>query len=159
MIINVNNVSHYFSDEPIVKDINLRVLERDKIGIIGNNGSGKTTFLKLLSGEISPSFGDISYKKDLKIGYQRQGIDVKDSNTVFSEMQSAIGVRNLIEKIHKLEENISAEEKVSDEYSMLIERFEALGGYDSEYQIKKVLNGMGFSADKYERKVKSLSGG
>ncbi|NMA07032.1 MAG: ABC-F family ATP-binding cassette domain-containing protein [Ruminococcaceae bacterium] len=84
---------------------------------------------------------------------------VADSNTVFSEMQSAVGVQDLIKKIQKLEEDISAEEKVSEEYSMLIERFEALGGYDSEYQIKKVLNGMGFPAETYDRKVESLSGG
>lgn len=166
MLINIENVTFGYSGTPVLENINLTASEGDRIGLIGGNGEGKTTLIKLILGRLEPEKGKISLKSGMRIGYLEQNADFLFGGTVMDEMR-----RVFAEDIAAIDalSSVSAALSVCDEggaefkaLSSKYERFNKLissrDSYNYEVKIKTVLSGMGF-ADFYDRRVESMSGG
>lgn len=170
-IIQVNKLYMSFSGETLLKDINFSVDEKDKIGIIGANGVGKTTLIRLLMGleysEVNPETnerGSISLKNNLKIAYLSQNSELNKENTVFNELMTVFfDVLEDYEKIQELNSMLSLGlgdfEKIMEELGEVSERYERKEGYSIEYKIKQILNGLNIAEDLWNLKIKNLSGG
>ena len=168
-ILSCNNVSKAYIVDTILDGISFNVEDGDKIGVIGLNGTGKTTLFNILSGELCKDAGDIYIQKDIKVGYLKQHVKIESTNSIFNEcldvFQDLIAMENTL---RQLEHNISIQssegdsEKLSllmEDYGHLSDEFTALNGYGYKSEIKGVLKGLGFSDEDFEKPVNILSGG
>ncbi|MCR5848451.1 MAG: ABC-F family ATP-binding cassette domain-containing protein [Lachnospiraceae bacterium] len=164
MIMSLNNVSLSFGDKNILNNITFLINEGEKVALIGDNGTGKSTLLKTVTGELSVDSGDIVFKKDIKIGYVAQHQDLKSDKTVYEELLSCkASLIETEEKIRSMEEEMkSIDEKDlashMEKYHSLTEIFEKNGGYTYKSEINGVINGLDFS-DFTEKNISLLSGG
>ncbi len=165
MLISINNVSKCFLDRKILKDITLTVNEKDRIGLLGINGVGKTTLLNIISGNLEHDEGTIASKPDLRIGYLKQNEALNTSNSLKEEIESSL---QLVFDTRKKLEEISGKmsQKTGDEYDVLSNEYEKLtniydaaDGYNAEVRINTILNGMGFGNFDLSTSVSVLSGG
>ena len=169
MLINIEHIYKYFNGEPLLKDISFTLNEGETVGLVGRNGSGKSTLLKMILGEEeydkSPTGESVFTVKKCAIGFLAQNSGLNSSATVIEEMNSAFSrLFEIKEKMDKLAEDMTKcvgdeLEFASAEYSSLSAYFEAHDGYNTDFKIKLILNGMGFSDLAYDRVVSSLSGG
>ena len=165
MLINIKNLSKTYVTEKILDDVDLIVEDTDKIGLIGNNGSGKTTLFKILLNEISSDSGEIYMKKNIKIGYLEQQLDIHSEDTLYNECQEIFKDIIAMEKdLRKLEHAISdpANQNLDrdiEQYGKLQEKFQDLDGYSYPSRIRGALIGLGFTEDDFDRSVNELSGG
>ncbi len=165
MLISLNNISKGFLDKSILKNITLAVNEKDRIGLLGVNGVGKTTLLNIISGNLECDEGTISVQKDLRIGYLKQNEALNTANTLDEEIKNSLQIvfdtRNELEKISKKMSAAVGEEynDLSFEYERLTNLYNALDGYNAEVRINTVLNGMGFGDFDMSTSVSVLSGG
>lgn len=172
MLLQLKNLTKSFGSQAVLDKINLTVNERDRLGIVGVNGAGKTTLFNLISGALEAEAYEnppdaIYKKKGLKIGYLKQVESLESENTLYNEIRRSFEQVDLAAaELEELTEKISALESDSAEYKSLAERFdklsafyESIGGYETEFKIKRVLNGMGFSEKALDMKAGSLSGG
>ena len=165
MLINIKNLSKTYVTEKILDDVDLIVEDTDKIGLIGNNGSGKTTLFKILLNEISSDSGEIYMKKNIKIGYLEQQLDIHSENTLYNECQEIFKDIIAMEKdLRKLEHAISDPDNQNldrdiEQYGKLQEKFQDLDGYSYPSRIRGALIGLGFTEDDFDRSVNELSGG
>lgn len=165
MLISLSNISKDFLDKKILKDVNLAVNEKDRIGLLGINGVGKTTLLNIISGNLEYDAGAIACKPNLKIGYLRQNEALDTSNTLRKEIQNSLQL--IFDTRKKLEEiSVKMSKASGDEYNALFAEYERLtsiydaaDGYNAEVRINTVLNGMGFGSFDMETLVSALSGG
>lgn len=165
MLISLNNVSKDFLDKSVLKNINLSVGEKDRIGLLGVNGVGKTTLLNIITGNLECDSGSVSVNSDLRIGYLKQNEALEASNTLQEEIQNSL--REIFETRKKIEEISRKMSSCSDteypvlstEYEKYTNIYEAADGYHAEIRINTVLNGMGFSDFDMNSRVSSLSGG
>jgi len=158
------NISKFYQDKLVIEESSFQINQEEKIGLIGANGVGKTTLLKLISEEIKPEEGEIKRRKNLKIGYLSQEINLDPEKTIHEEGLQAFDELLLIrEKMNNLtkmmgEERASLEKTIND-YGKLEEEFENKGGYTYEVRLKAALIGMGFKRSDFEKLVEHLSGG
>lgn len=158
------NISKFYQDKLIIEKSSFQINVKEKVGLIGANGVGKTTLLKLISEEVRPEEGEIKRRKNLKIGYLAQEINFGPEKTIYEEGLEAFGEILLIrEKMHNLtkmmEEDKANLEKTINEYGKLEEEFEDKGGYTYEVRLKAALIGIGFKRSNFERLAEHLSGG
>ena len=166
MLVSSENLSFGFLGETLLENINFTLSEGDRVGLIGGNGEGKTTLLRLILGELDGESGAIFRKNGAKIGYLAQNGGYDSLNTVYEEMLAIFEKDRLaIESLRKLENEIAKTDGNSQEYRALAQRYESLNkqidardSYNYEVRVKTVLNGMGF-ADNYEQKISTMSGG
>ena len=167
-MVSVNNLSLYFGGQDIFKDISFMVNKGDKIGLTGKNGAGKSTLLKVLSKDIESSGGTLAFDKDVKIGFLRQDIDFVQGRTILEEAYQAFEEIKEIEK--KLEyinnELTTRTDYESNSYTQLIqdltdyqERYELLGGYNYQGDTEKILQGLGFQREDFDKLTDTFSGG
>lgn len=169
MILDLNNVSKVYNGNIILNSINLTIEDHDRIGLIGRNGCGKTTLLKLITGKelpdkINPEDTKISLSNNVNVGYLEQHSGLDKSSTVMEEMKSVFAhLDATLERMKELErymaENENIDEKLSLEYSEISAYYEVNDGYNRDFKIKTILNGMGFSEDTYHRTISGFSGG
>ena len=169
IVLSCNNLNKSFGIDSILENISFTVNEGDKIGIIGVNGTGKTTLFKIISGIYGYDSGDIYTSKDCEIGYLEQNTNFYSDNTILEEVLEVF--KNLIEMesyLRELEVKISEEstktnspiiEKIMDEYSHKLELFSDLNGYGYKSEAKGVLKGLGFSDNDMDKPISILSGG
>ena len=170
LLINFSTVSKDFGGNSVFNDINLEILEGERIGLVGENGCGKSTLFKLLAGVEDPTEGTIARKRTMTLGYLAQEIATSQyEKTVFEvveEVSSAFAA--LVDRIHALEAQMAAPEIAADPdamtnvleaYGEAQELFETMGGYMVEHKTKSVLTGLGIAADQYQQTIGSLSGG
>lgn len=167
-MLNVQNISIHFAGRYLFDNVSISVGENDRIGLIGRNGTGKSTMLKLIYGLESPESGKISLPNDYKIGYLPQEIQTDSVKPIYEEAESALDdlkkLENDINKYSKkLEERTDYE---SDEYMKIIESlteasemFHHLGGQSIEAEVEKVLIGLGFERSDFSRGMNEISGG
>ncbi len=167
-MISVNSATVSFGGFDLFDNISFLINPKDRIGLAGKNGAGKSTMLKLLCGEQSPTKGEISIPKDCKIGYLPQDMIHQHGRTVFDETETAYAeIQILEEKLnninHQLETRTDYE---SAEYMKLIEdlteinhRLDIFGAANKEEEIEKVLKGLGFDRKEFTRETSELSGG
>ena len=167
-MLNVHNLSISFQGDDLFNNITYRVGTKDRIGLIGKNGAGKSTMLKILSKEMEPDTGEIATDKDLKIGFLKQDIDFEEGRTVLEETYEAFVEIKIIEsKIENINnELINNENTESKEYNQLLidlqnlqDKFEIIGGYSYEGNTEKILTGLGFKSSEFNKQTSTLSGG
>lgn len=170
LLVNFSRVRKDYGGNPVFRDIDLEIVERERIGLVGENGSGKSTLFKLLCGREDPTSGTISRKRNLTIGYLQQEIDEAQlEQSVFEVVAtSSPELQTLSTKMKRLEAQMSRVEIMDDpermerilsDYSVTQERYDALGGYTIEHRVEGVLCGLGFPLSEHKLPVKSFSGG
>ena len=164
-MLRLEHISKIYPTGEVLKDVNWEVKPGDRIGLVGVNGAGKSTQLKIITGKIEPTTGTIIRPADLKIAYLSQEFEVDPSHTVRDEFWTVFKEANDVQsKLHHIPTLM--EQADPDELDRLIHeldkqqrRFEALGGYGLESQIEKILPEMGFEAADGDRYVSEFSGG
>ncbi|PFV97794.1 ABC transporter ATP-binding protein [Bacillus thuringiensis] len=164
-ICSVNNVTKSFGGNNIFENISLEIKNGERVGLVGRNGSGKTTIFGLLTGMESLDAGAIHMKKGTRIGHVAQIPKFDEVMTVYDVLSSAFKVEKELEKeMHALEKNMAVEqeqsalEKLMERYGVIQEKFAFLGGYEIEANIMKVANGLQVT-DLFSRVFTELSGG
>ncbi|RQP18747.1 MAG: ABC transporter ATP-binding protein [Parapedobacter sp.] len=162
-MIAINNLTFEIGARALYDEANWHIKPGDKTGLIGANGTGKTTLLKLIVGDYAPTSGTISMAKDIKIGYLNQDLLSYESNkSILHVAMEAFERQNQLHTeierlLKKLETDYSDDiiQKLSDKQS----EFEALDGYNIEYRAHEILAGLGFSDEDQQRQLSEFSGG
>ena len=167
-MLNIHNLSVSFGGEYLFEEITFRLGAGDRVGLIGKNGAGKSTMLKILSREMEPDSGQIAADKDLKIGFLKQDIDFVEGRTVLEESYQAFEeIKRLEKKLeeinHQLAERTDYE---SEEYHQLMvdlndvqHQYEIHGGYNYQGETERILQGLGFKREDFNRLTDTFSGG
>ncbi len=164
-MLRLEHISKIYPTGEVLKDVNWEVKSGDRIGLVGVNGAGKSTQLKIITGKLEPTTGTIIRPADLKIAYLSQEFEVDPSHTVRDEFwtvfKEANDVQSKLHHIPTLMETADPDEldRLIHELDKQQRRFEALGGYGLESQIEKILPEMGFEASDGDRYVSEFSGG
>ncbi len=164
MLISLENVTFAYQDAPIVTDVSFALHENERVGLIGGNGEGKTTLIKLMLGALTPDTGTVFVKNGAKIGHLDQTGGLESERTVYEEMLSVFDYdRELLQKLNDVQyEMASATEEqlrvLSARAESLNKQIAARDSYQVEVRVKTVLNGMGF-AEVYSQKIATMSGG
>lgn len=162
MLLNVTNVHKSFGIDVILEGATFRVERRHKTALVGRNGTGKTTLLKIITGEMSPDEGSVHLAKGSKIGYLRQEQVVTSGSTLREAAESALAdnieAKRRLEELEKILEAGPSDEDL-EEYASLHEHLEEAGAYSLENDIVTVLKKMGFTEDEFDRPTTALSGG
>ena len=167
-MLDVQNLGVSFGGEVLFENLSFRIGRGDRIGLIGKNGAGKSTFLKLLSGENSPSVGGMSLEKNATIGYLPQELEVENHRTVLEETFQAFPeiLKNQSRQVEISELLNTRTDYESRNYQELIQElsdlgsaFEVLGGYQYKAQSEKILAGLGFTTRDFDQLTGTFSGG
>ncbi|CEO28734.1 ABC-F family ATP-binding cassette domain-containing protein [Paraclostridium sordellii] len=169
IVLSCNNLNKSFGIDTVLENISFTVNEGDKVGIIGVNGTGKTTLFKVLSGIYGYDSGDIYLGKGVEIGYLEQNTNFQSDKTIYEEVLEVFSdlmemekyIRNLEIKISEESSNPQSKEldKLMNEYSHKLELFSELNGYGYKSEVKGILKGLGFSDEDMQTPINILSGG
>lgn len=164
MLLNVSGVSKAFGPDIVLEGVSFRLNSREKVALVGRNGTGKTTLLRIITGQYEPDSGSVHVASGAKIGYLRQEAPVSLGRTVIEEAQEAVEhrlqLKDRLEEIeNELEHNPEPPTELLDEYALLHEHFLEAEGYSAETDLKVVLGRMGFTEDEFDKNTSSLSGG
>ena len=164
-MLRLEHVSKIYPTGEVLKDINWEVKTGDRIGLVGVNGAGKSTQLKIIAGEMEPTTGQVVRPNSLKIAYLTQEFEVEPTRTVREEFwtvfHEANAVHHALTEVHsKMETADPAQlDILIDKMDKLQRKYEALDGYGLDSQIEKILPEMGFTAEDGDRLVSAFSGG
>ncbi len=164
-MLRLEHICKIYPTGEVLKDINWEVKSGDRIGLVGVNGAGKSTQMKIIAGQIEPTSGEIIRPNSLNIAYLNQEFDVDPTRTVKEELWQAFGEANRVHselsKIHHQLETASGNEldKLLDKMDKYQRQYEALNGYALEAEIDKILPEVGFELDDADRLVSAFSGG
>ena len=167
-MLNIHNLSISFQGEYLFEDLTFKLDNGDRVGLIGKNGAGKSTMLKILAKELEPDSGQIAVDKALKIGFLKQDIDFKFGKTVLEESYEAFTeIKAIEEKMEAI--NVQLAERndyESEEYHQLMidindiqHQYEIIGGYNYKGETEKVLQGLGFVREDFDKLTDTFSGG
>ncbi len=162
-MLSIQNLSFYFGGRAMYENANLHIRPKDRIGLIGANGTGKSTLLRLIVGEYTPDGGSISKAKDCTIGFLNQDLlsyqtDQSILEVAMQAFEEAVKLHHLIDELLiDLENNYSDEalEKLTNAQT----RFDELSGYALQAQAEEILEGLGFATEDLQRPLRTFSGG
>jgi ATP-binding cassette subfamily F protein 3 len=162
----VSSIEKMFGPDVILDGVGFRLEWGQKLGLVGRNGAGKTTLLRILTGQLEPDKGAVNYTPGIRFGYLRQEQMVEHGWTVYEEARDAFGpVLQMEQRMRELEGRMGdssdpeALQATMDEYGLLRDRFEAMGGFENLRDIHGVLKRLGFSEGDQEKPTAKLSGG
>ena len=167
-MISVDNLTVEFSARPLLENVSFVINDRDRIALVGKNGAGKSTMLKILSGIQTLTSGSVSIPNDTLVGYLPQVMKLQDDTTVREEAQKAFSsVAALEAKVKALEKEIAERtDYESDEYMALVEKYTneydrlvMTGADNQDAELERTLTGLGFSRSDFDRPTKEFSGG
>lgn len=166
MLINLTDINKFYNGNQVLKNINLTIDESDKIGLVGVNGCGKSTLIKIITGKTEPDRfterdGIVSMASKTTIGYLEQMGGLDSESTVIDEMKKVFSdITDAIGRMREIEVKMSeGDNSYDEEYHRLSSWVEANDGYNTDFKIKMILNGMGFTENELERTVSGFSGG
>ena len=166
MLINLTDINKFYNGNQVLKNINLTIDESDKIGLVGVNGCGKSTLIKIITGKTEPDRfterdGIVSTASKTTIGYLEQMGGLDSESTVIDEMKKVFSdITDAIGRMREIEVKMSeGDNSYDEEYHRLSSWVEANDGYNTDFKIKMILNGMGFTENELERTVSGFSGG
>jgi len=167
-MISMNNISMRFGAKVLFDEVSLRVAGKDRVSLVGSNGAGKSTMLKVIAGLIKPDDGEVAVSKHTTVGYlPQEGIEYT-GKTLYEEVYSSAGDINAIqEEMRQIEKEMEEfQDTMSDEFMDLIneygelqERFQMLDGFKIKSKIEKILIGLGFGEKDFDRETAEFSGG
>lgn len=167
-MLNIHNLSISFQGENLFEDITFKLSPGDRVGLIGKNGAGKSTMLKILSKELEPDSGQIATDKNLSIGFLKQDIDFVFGRTVLDESYEAFKeIKDLEAKMEHVNTQLAERtDYESDSYHQLMidlneiqHAYEIIGGYNYQGETEKILQGLGFKRDDFNKLTDTFSGG
>ncbi|WP_025797495.1 ABC-F family ATP-binding cassette domain-containing protein [Hoylesella saccharolytica] len=167
-MISVEGLKVEFGVKPLFQDVSFVVNDRDRIALVGKNGAGKSTMLKILCGMQKPTAGNIAVPADTTLGYLPQVMVLQDDTTVKEEARKAFADNmRLKEKVERMNRELTERtDYESEEYMLLVERFTQaherwlmIGGENYEAEIERTLTGLGFSREDFDRPTSEFSGG
>ena len=167
-MMNIHNLSISFQGEYLFEDITFKLGNGDRIGLIGKNGAGKSTMLKILSKEMEPDTGQIAADKELKIGFLKQDIDFVLGRTVLEESYEAFTeIKTLEAQMETVNKQLAERtDYESETYNQLMidinelqEQYEIQGGYNYQGDTEKILQGLGFKREDFNKLTDTFSGG
>ena len=166
MLLSAENLSFGFNGGSLLEKVTFSLNEGERVGLIGGNGEGKTTLIRLILGELELESGTLFRKNGIRIGYLAQNGGYDSANTVFEEMREIFTADiRAIASLREIENKIALTDEKSDEYRILSAKYESLNkqiaardSYNFEVRIRTVLNGMGFESV-YNQPIATMSGG
>lgn len=161
-LIRLENVTKLYDPDLILDDISVSIEHGDRLGLIGRNGTGKTTLIKIINGMLANFKGKVVSAKGLRIGYLSQEPDLARDCTLRQEMLKVFEKRRALEdKMLLLAEEMETQEAphLLEAYARIQEQHERLGGYDYEHQVNRILGGLGFAESDFNLPIRVLSGG
>ena len=167
IILSAQHIAKSFGVNAVLRDVSLTVQQGDRIGLVGVNGCGKSTLMRILAGLDAQDGGEISLVRGLRVGYLAQQNMVTSGETVWNELQKVYEqVFAMEKKLRELEDemvhahtDVQRFAQLSADYDRLTQRFEEADGYSWKSMVSGVLNGLGFKPAQYDQCVDSLSGG
>ena len=163
MLIELQDLGKSFGEHEVLKHVTASVERGDRIGIIGANGTGKTTLLRVLCGESLPDAGDAAFAAGATCGYLEQTGHLDPEKDVYETMRLAFQpALDAMAELETLQKQLAADHHntaITDKITACNAVIDAMDAYNMDTQIKKVLNGMGFPADTWKKKAGVLSGG
>lgn len=165
MILSCNHISKSYGIDTILDDCSFFVNDNEKAAIVGNNGAGKSTMMKIIMGELSADEGTVTLGKDKTIGYLAQYQDLSSHNSIYDEVKSV--KQNLIDMEARLVDyenqmsHVEGDElsRLMETYTNLEHRFQLQNGYSYKSEIEGVIKGLGFTEEDFHKQVGTLSGG
>ncbi len=167
-MISIDNLRVDFGGTNLFRDVSFIINKKDRIALVGKNGAGKTTMLRILSGEQSPSEGTVSLPRDISIGYLPQVMNHCDGRTVYEEAELAFEhIREMEQRLHNMNDELAtrtdyeseAYQTLIEDYTHLNERYTMMGGSHYEAEIERTLQGLGFRRSDFTRPTNEFSGG
>ncbi len=162
-LLSAVNLSKSYGSLDIFPEMSFRIPHRGRIGLVGANGVGKTTLLRILIGEEEPSSGSIHHARGIRVGYLPQESTLDSTRTLWAECLTVFqDLLNMQQELHTMEAALEADpsnRRLVEEYGDLQTRFERMGGYEFENRTRITLSGLGFSRVEEKRPVSQLSGG
>jgi ATP-binding cassette subfamily F protein 3 len=156
-------LAKYYGAQDIFSDVSFQIAHGDHIALVGANGTGKTTLLRITAGLEAATAGRVSVAKSVRVGYLSQKAAFESTRTVYQEMDAVFAdLHAQQERLHELEHemaNPEHHEKAMERYGELLQLFELAGGYTYEQEIKRVLLGLGFAETSFDKPLSLLSGG
>ena len=162
-MISINNLSYFLGDRALYDEASLFITPKDKIGLIGLNGTGKSTLLKMIEGDVPSSGGDISKSKDTSIGFLNQDLLSYQSDEPILEV-AMLAFKEAHDLQHQIdgvlaEMETNYRDELVDKLAKLQERFEAVEGYTIQSKAEEILEGIGFKTEDLKRPLREFSGG
>lgn len=167
-MISVENLKVEFAATPLFHDVSYVINDKDRIALVGKNGAGKSTMLKIIAGIQQPTSGTVSVSNDMTIGYLPQVMVLSDERTVIEETEQAFShIGEVQERLQRMNNELAERtDYESDEYMKLVEkftheteRFQMMGGMNYQAEMERTLQGLGFSRSDFNRPTSEFSGG
>ena len=167
IVLSAQNVAKSFGVNEVLKDVSFTLQQGDRMGLVGVNGCGKSTLMRIIAGMESPDSGEISMARGTRVGYLAQQDMVTHGASVWAELEKVYEpvfemekkIRSLEAEMEHAHEDAARFARLSSEYDRLCRSFEEADGYAWKSLVSGVLNGLGFKPSQYEQNVDSLSGG
>lgn len=170
ILLQVQNVARLFGSDVLFEKANMDVQENSRIALVGRNGVGKSTLIKMIMGIQTPDNGQITKNKNLTIGYLAQDNGLNSSNSIYDEMLTIFeNLKTMEANLHSLENEIASfhnfdtsqqkYETLLNNYDQLLHNFREANGYGYESEIRAVLHGFKFYQQDYNTLINTLSGG
>lgn len=167
-MISIDHLSVEFSARPLFTDVSYVINDRDRIALVGKNGAGKSTMLKVIAGLQAPTEGTVSVPRDATVAYLPQVMVLSDGHTVREEAAKAFeGIKSMERQLQQMNDQLAERtDYESDDYMALVEhfthlndRFQVMGGLNYQAELERTLSGLGFSRTDLDRPTSEFSGG